>query len=432
MYTLFLIGGIGSGKSTAARVLGELGAAVVDLDQVARRAVEEPEILARLSERFGEGVLSADGTLDRAALAGAAFSDPEATRDLDAITHPRIVELLDDRLRLLAQGTGAPRLAVVEVQVAQAMGASRACDEVMALRCPADVRRSRALARGMAAADFDARDSAQISDEARCAMADVVVDSSGDEDGVARALREWARRRADEGWVSPAARDRVAQRPLDAGWLQQARARLGLPSPFVAFLGRHNSGKTTLVTQVISALTRQGLDVGSVKHHGHPGFQIDVEGKDSWRHRRAGATEVAVCSPDQFALIRDLASEMELEQAVRCMRAHDVVVVEGYRAGGLPSVEVMRAASERDRVAARAFCESVQEGAPFTYRPDQFPPGSHVDPGRMPGPGTVAVATDMPAVRRAAVAAGLVALDVNDPGQAAALVASGLSAGAVS
>lgn len=427
MYTLFLIGGIGSGKSTVSRSLEELGAAVVDLDQVARQAVKDPGVLARLVERFGQQITSADGTLDRSALARAAFSDAKATQDLNQITHPRIMELLDEHLSQLSQSPDAPQLAVVEVQIAEAMGASRACDEVMALRCPVEVRRRRAVARGMSEKDFDAREAAQLSDEARCAMADVVVDTNATEAEVAHAARQWAQERANQEWVSPAAQDYAVQQRPQPGWLVDSQERLALPSPALSFVGRHNSGKTTLVTRVISRLMQQGVDVGSVKHHGHVGFDIDVPGKDSWRHRRAGATEVAISSPDQFALIRNLTSEMQMEQVVRAMVPHDVVVVEGYRSGGMPSIEVMRAASERDRVAAQAFCSSAAAGDAFSYRAEQFPEGSHVDPTRMPGPSTVAIATDMPAVRHAAVKAGLVALDVNDPDQVAAFVVLGLS-----
>jgi dephospho-CoA kinase len=88
-----LTGGIGSGKSTVARRFAELGAVVIDADQVAREVVEPGEpTLARIRDRFGAQVISADGSLDRAGLAALAFPDPEALAALNAITGPAILE----------------------------------------------------------------------------------------------------------------------------------------------------------------------------------------------------------------------------------------------------------------------------------------------------------------------------------------------------
>ena len=64
-------------------------------------------------------------------------------------------------------------------------------------------------------------------------------------------------------------------------------AMIDIPSPAVAVVGRHNSGKTTLIERLIAELTGRGLDVGSIKHHSHRGFDIDIPGKDSYRHRAA-------------------------------------------------------------------------------------------------------------------------------------------------
>jgi molybdopterin-guanine dinucleotide biosynthesis protein MobB len=130
-----------------------------------------------------------------------------------------------------------------------------------------------------------------------------------------------------------------------------------LHSTAIAFVGRHNSGKTAIVCAVIEELSRRGLDVGTIKHHGHVGFEIDVPGKDSYRHRHAGATEVVVASPDAVARIKNVAREVECSELLESMPGHDVVVVEGYRESGLPYIEVMRAASERDAKAAAALLE---------------------------------------------------------------------------
>jgi len=107
-----LTGGIGSGKSTVAELLGQRGAHVVDADAVARWVVEPGQpALASVAERFGPGVIRADGTLDRPALADLAFADDDSRRALEAITHPAIVVEMD---RLIA---ASPPDAVVVVEI---------------------------------------------------------------------------------------------------------------------------------------------------------------------------------------------------------------------------------------------------------------------------------------------------------------------------
>ncbi len=168
-----------------------------------------------------------------------------------------------------------------------------------------------------------------------------------------------------------------------------------LRSPAIAFVGRHNSGKTTLVAKVIAEPAGRGVDVGSVKHHGHCGFEIDVPGKDSWRHREAGANEVAVCSPDRFALMRELEEEMECTEVVNLMRPHDVVIVSG---------------NGRDALAAAEFVRAVESGDPSSF--DAAVLGHDAD--RMPDGLTVGIASDLPEVRAAAEQVGLAAFDLDE------------------
>lgn len=135
-----------------------------------------------------------------------------------------------------------------------------------------------------------------------------------------------------------------------------------IPSPAISIVGRHNSGKTTLIVKLISELVSRGLDVGSVKHHSHVGFDIDYPGKDSYRHREAGASETVIAAPGQMARIKTIKGEVECCDIVRDMPGHDVVVVEGYRKSGLPTIEVMRAANPADARVAAAFVEGAREG----------------------------------------------------------------------
>src|SRR5690606_33357721 len=103
-----LTGGIGSGKSTVARLRASRGAVVIDADRVAREIVEPGEpALGEIAERFGAHVITPDGRLDRQALADIVFPDAHARRDLEAITHPRIGERIEARIREIADEEAA-------------------------------------------------------------------------------------------------------------------------------------------------------------------------------------------------------------------------------------------------------------------------------------------------------------------------------------
>ena len=127
------------------------------------------------------------------------------------------------------------------------------------------------------------------------------------------------------------------------------------PSPAVSFVGRHNSGKTTLLVKVIAELVSRGLNIGTVKHHGHCEFDIDYPGKDSFRHREAGSCDTVIVSPIRMARVTELREEPTCDQVVASMPDHDLVIVEGYRQSGLPVIEVIRRANERDLAAAEEF-----------------------------------------------------------------------------
>lgn len=115
----------------------------------------------------------------------------------------------------------------------------------------------------------------------------------------------------------------------------------------VAFVGRQNSGKTTLVVKLIEALAKQSVAVSSVKHHGHKGFEIDIPGKDSYRHHHAGTIATGVLSPDQFALV-EVKDFDDAHEAVALLPASNLVLIEGFRASGFPTVELMRADNPKD------------------------------------------------------------------------------------
>jgi dephospho-CoA kinase len=176
-----LTGGIGSGKSTVAGMLVERGAHLVDADQIARDVVEPGQpALAALVERFGDGILDADGRLDRAALAAVAFVDDDARKALNGITHPAIGAEMLRRLGAV-QEEDPEGVAVLDIPLLAEGGRERyALQGVIVVDTPVDVAVERLVRlRGFDEADARARVAAQATREERRAIADVVIDNSG-------------------------------------------------------------------------------------------------------------------------------------------------------------------------------------------------------------------------------------------------------------
>jgi len=170
-----LTGGIGSGKSTVARMLADRGAVVVDADLIAREIVERPEVLAALAERFGPEILAADGTLDRAALAERAFVTDELRKELEAITHPPIGE------EFLRRVAAAPADGIVVHDVPLLVESTRGYQYggVIVVVAPKEVRLRRLEERGVPRADAERRMALQATDEERAAVATWIFDNSG-------------------------------------------------------------------------------------------------------------------------------------------------------------------------------------------------------------------------------------------------------------
>ncbi|MBM6867370.1 cyclic pyranopterin monophosphate synthase MoaC [Collinsella tanakaei] len=165
------------------------------------------------------------------------------------------------------------------------------------------------------------------------------------------------------------------------------------PAPALAFIGYQNSGKTTLVEKVITRLTQRGLRVGTIKHHGHKGFEIDQPGKDSWRHAQAGSRHVGLIAPGQYAEYAYTEGEVPVTDLLTHYTDVDIVIVEGYKTAGLPNIVVTRSGVDRLRgdtsfdlidgntvaiacndvverdFRARATREATETGAPRTLPP---------------------------------------------------------------
>jgi molybdopterin-guanine dinucleotide biosynthesis protein B len=113
--------------------------------------------------------------------------------------------------------------------------------------------------------------------------------------------------------------------------------------PVITIIGKSGSGKTTLMEKLIAELTRRGHRVGTIKHHSHAGFEIDRPGKDSWRHAKAGSVHVIVAAPDKIASYRLIERELTLDEIVAAIDNVDIILTEGYRQAGKPTLEIVRA-----------------------------------------------------------------------------------------
>ncbi|RMF47314.1 MAG: dephospho-CoA kinase [Deltaproteobacteria bacterium] len=176
---LGITGNIASGKSRVAARFGELGAAVVSADQLAREAVAPgTAALAAIVRRFGQAILRDDGSLDRQKLGGLVFADSEARRQLESITHPAIARLAEERLMRLR---GTRKLIVYEAPLLFEAGAEGRVDRVLVVTAEEEVRLARLMDRdGLDRRAALQRIRAQLPQEQKAVRADYVIDNSGD------------------------------------------------------------------------------------------------------------------------------------------------------------------------------------------------------------------------------------------------------------
>jgi len=113
--------------------------------------------------------------------------------------------------------------------------------------------------------------------------------------------------------------------------------------PILCVVGRSNSGKTTLIERLIPELVQAGYRVATVKHAGH-GFDLDTEGKDSWRHKRAGASTVIVLSRGSLAMFSDVSEQIKVEEIRDRYLDHeiDLIIAEGWKSDDYPKIVVVR------------------------------------------------------------------------------------------
>ena len=195
MPLIALTGGIAAGKSTIARRLAEHGAVVVDADALVREVQQSGSpVLARIAEEFGTDVIRADGTLDRAALGAVVFGDDAQIARLNEIVHPAVRALSHARFAE-ARAVDPDAVIVYDVPLLVEARGSDPWDLVVVAHAPASLRVQRLREeRGMGETEAAARIAAQVSDDERLAIADVVIDTSGPiEQTLAQADELWNR-----------------------------------------------------------------------------------------------------------------------------------------------------------------------------------------------------------------------------------------------
>ena len=182
MLVVGLTGGIGAGKSTVAQFFAELGALVIDADQLARMAIERgSDGFAEVMLRFGDEVI-VNGDIDRKKLAEIVFSDPQARKDLEAIIHPRVQALFAEAVADLNDED----ILIYEIPLLVETGAASKFDYIVTVESELELRKERLLKKGLYISQIEKRMTSQASPEARAAIADKVIRNDGDEDSLLR------------------------------------------------------------------------------------------------------------------------------------------------------------------------------------------------------------------------------------------------------
>jgi molybdopterin-guanine dinucleotide biosynthesis adapter protein len=123
--------------------------------------------------------------------------------------------------------------------------------------------------------------------------------------------------------------------------------------PIVSIVGKSNSGKTTLLEKIITELVGRGWRVATIKHNVH-GFNIDHEGKDSYRHKKAGASMTVVSSPHQIALVRDVDHDHSFEEIRESyIKDVDIILTEGFKVNAYPKIEVFRSELKHELISGK-------------------------------------------------------------------------------
>jgi dephospho-CoA kinase len=177
MLTLGLVGGIASGKSVVANCFRDLGALVLDADQAGHAVLREPDVIAALKARWGDGILDGSGQVLRREVAKLVFAKGDAAERefLEKLTHPRIQMRMQQELAKAQAADPPPRVVVLDAALLFEAGWEKLCDKVLFVDAPRDLRLERAVSRGWSAEQFAAREAAQMPVEEKRRRSDLLI-----------------------------------------------------------------------------------------------------------------------------------------------------------------------------------------------------------------------------------------------------------------
>lgn len=193
-------GAIGAGKSTVSRHFAQRGAIVIDADEVGHEVLAQPDVIERLAEVFGPGILGTQGRISRRALGAIVFADAGKRRQLEEVVHPRMTEILREAVE---RGKSMPRselgadIIVLDAAILLEAGWDRFCDRILFVDAPRSVREKRLFAsRGWTSEELDKRELAQWPLDDKRRRAQVVISNGGDWEDcrrqVDRLFDEWS------------------------------------------------------------------------------------------------------------------------------------------------------------------------------------------------------------------------------------------------
>jgi dephospho-CoA kinase len=186
-----LVGGIGAGKSLAAALFAERGARVIDADALGHEALRQPAIMKLVVDRWGPGILGADGQVNRREIAARVFADSAERRALEAIVFPWIDRRIREEMRA-AETDPKIRLIVLDAAIMLETGWDQSCDFILFVDAPREQRMERlAERRGWNAAELANREQAQLSVADKRSRADSVLLNDGTPEDLARQVDQW-------------------------------------------------------------------------------------------------------------------------------------------------------------------------------------------------------------------------------------------------